>query len=127
MYRHTQRGNSKIAGLRRFTQQFMEADYMCRGKETFDPLFEVEQIRARRAEARRKLYRKSRLDKYRVELILMRQAGASCADLAEWLRVNRRCKINRSSIDRYLRRISEKQTAQTGETQLQPGVSGKTT
>ena len=74
---------------------------------TFDALAEVERIRCRRAEARRKLYRKSRLDKYRAELLAMKRAGASCADLAEWLRVNHRCKINRSSIDHYLKKLPE--------------------
>jgi hypothetical protein len=38
---------------------------MSKRDETFDAQAEVERIRARRAEARRKLYRKSRLDKYR--------------------------------------------------------------
>ena len=86
---------------------------MSKRDETFDPLAEVERIRARRAEARRKLYRKSRLDKYRAELVAMKQAGASCADLADWLRVNHRCKVNRSSIDRYLKKLPELTGAQT--------------
>ena len=75
-------------------------------KETFDARAEVERIRARRAEGRRKQYRKSRLDRYRVELVAMRNAGASCADLAEWLKLHR-CRIHRSSIDRYLKRLPE--------------------
>jgi len=37
----------------------------------------------------------------------MRKAGASCADLAEWLRVTHRCRIHRSSIDRYLKKLPE--------------------
>ena len=85
---------------------------MSRRNETFDAQAEVERIRARRSEARRKLYRKSRLDKYRAELVAMKQAGASCADLAEWLRVNHRCKVNRSSIDRYLKKLPELEGAQ---------------
>ena len=52
--------------------------------ETFDAQAEVARIRSRRAVARRKHYRKSRLDRYRTELVAMRRAGASCADLAEW-------------------------------------------
>lgn len=80
---------------------------MRHNKETFDAQAEVERIRARRAEARRKLFRKSRLDKYRTELVAMRRAGASCADLALWLRVTHRCRINRSSIDRYLKKLPE--------------------
>lgn len=80
---------------------------MSKNQETFNPHTEIEKIRARRTEARRKLYRKSRLDKYRAELVAMKQAGASCADLVEWLRVNHRCKVNRSSIDRYLKKLPE--------------------
>lgn len=76
-------------------------------QETFNAQAEVERIRARRVEARRKLYRKSRLDKYRAELVAMKQAGASCADLTEWLRVRHRCKVHRSSIDRYLKKLPE--------------------
>lgn len=75
--------------------------------ETFNAQAEVERVRQRRAEARRKLYRKSRLDRYRAELVAMKQAGASCADLAEWLRSSHRLKINRSSIDRYLKKLPE--------------------
>ena len=74
--------------------------------ETFDAQAEVTRIHSRRAVARRKHYRKSRLDRYRAELVAMRRAGASCADLAEWLRI-RRCRIHRSSIDRYLKRLPE--------------------
>ena len=80
---------------------------MSKNHETFNAQAEVERIRIRRTEARRKLYRKSRLDKYRAELVAMKQAGASCADLVEWLRVNHRCKVNRSSVDRYLKKLTE--------------------
>ena len=80
---------------------------MSRNNATFDAQTEVARIRTRRAEARRKMYRKSRLDKYRAELVAMRQAGASCADLAEWLRVSHRCRMHRSSVDRYLKRLPE--------------------
>lgn len=83
--------------------------------ETFDAQAEVDRIRSRRAEARRKLFRKSRLDKYSAELLAMRQAGASCADLVEWLRVSHRCRINRSTVDRYLRKISDPRDVATAE------------
>lgn len=91
--------------------------------ETFDPQAEVERIRARRAEARRKLYRKSRLDKYRAELVAMKRAGASCADLADWLRVSHRCKVNRSTIDRYLKRLPELNEAQAVAVEPQSPLS----
>lgn len=88
---------------------------MNRGNETFDAAAEVEKIRARRTEARRKLYRKSSLDRFRAELMAMKRAGASCADLAEWLRISHRCKIHRSSIHRYLRRFAEPKEKATEE------------
>jgi hypothetical protein len=76
-------------------------------RETFDAQSEVGRIRSLRADARRRLYRKSRLDRYRAELVAMKRAGASCADLAVWLRITHRCKINRNSIDRYLKKLPE--------------------
>jgi hypothetical protein len=101
----TQRGTKTIAALSRLARQFAEDDIMDMKDETFDVLAEVDRIRSRRAEARRKLFRKSRLDKYRAELLAMKRVGASCADLAEWLKVRHRCKIHRSSIDRYLKKL----------------------
>ena len=80
---------------------------MNNSSETFDPQEELKRIRALRADARRKRFRKSKLDKYRTELVAMRRIGASCADLAEWLRITHRCKINRSSIARYLQKLPE--------------------
>lgn len=96
---------------------------MSKRDETFDPQAEVERIRTRRAEARRKLYRKSRLDKYRAELVAMKRAGASCADLAEWLRVSHRCKVNRSSVDRYLKKLPELHEGQTVAVGPEPTLS----
>ena len=93
--------------LKNVTRHFVEEPMTRHESRTFDAQTEVEQIRLRRAEARRKLYRKSRLDKYRAELVAMKQAGASCADLAEWLRVNHRMKVHRSSIDRFLKKLPE--------------------
>ena len=96
---------------------------MSKRDETFDAQAEVERIRTRRAEARRKLYRKSRLDKYRAELVAMKRLGASCADLVEWLRVNHRCKVNRSSIDRYLKKLPELNEAKTVAVELEPTLT----
>lgn len=96
---------------------------MSKRDETFNAQAEVELIRARRAEARRKLYRKSRLDKYRAELVAMKRAGASSADLAEWLRVNHRCKVNRSSVDRFLKKLPELNGAQVVAAGQEPTLS----
>ncbi len=96
---------------------------MTHNSATFNPVAELQRIRDLREAARRKLFRKSRLDKYRAELVAMRLAGASAADLAEWLRVTHRVKINRSSVDRFLKTLPEltnfkfakKQPSQTTE------------
>jgi uncharacterized Fe-S cluster-containing radical SAM superfamily protein len=76
-------------------------------KETFDAQREVDRVRTLRAKARRRRYQRSRLDRYRAELVAMKRAGASCGDLAVWLRVTHRCIINRSSVDRYLKKLPE--------------------
>jgi hypothetical protein len=104
-----------MAALAQHARQSEEERAMNRDRETFDAQVEVERIRARRAEARRRLYRRSRLDRYRAELVAMRQAGASCADLVEWLRVKHRCRINRSSVDRYLKKLPELATTSPTE------------
>ena len=75
--------------------------------ETFDPLKELNEVRARREMQRRKQYRKSKLERYRADLVAMRRAGASFQDLATWLKMKHRMKIHRSSIDRYLSTLPE--------------------
>ncbi len=75
--------------------------------ETFDALTEVQWVKAFRKDCQRKRYRKSRLDRYRSQLVSMRRIGASLADLAEWLRLCHRLKVSRSSIDRYLKKLPE--------------------
>jgi hypothetical protein len=85
----------------------MEDNMVRKDDATFNAEEEVKRVRARRAEARRKLYSKSSLDKHRAELVALRKAGASLADLVEWLRKNCRIKIHRSSIGRYLNKLPE--------------------
>jgi len=80
---------------------------MHKENKTFDAEVELKRIRSLRAEARRKRFHKSRLEKYRAELVAMRLVGASCGDLAEWLRVKYRCRIHRSTIDRFLKKLPE--------------------
>lgn len=73
----------------------------------FDPMQELATIRERRAMQRRTRYRKSKLEKYRAELVALRRAGASAQDLAAWIKARHRLKIHRSSIDRYLACLPE--------------------
>jgi hypothetical protein len=85
-YSRTQHEERDRAGFQELTQQNKEDIQMSKNHETFNAQIEVEQIRARRTEARRKLYRKSRLDKYRAELVAMKQAPKRMS--AEQLRQN---------------------------------------
>ncbi len=63
---------------------------------------ELEAIRRHRAMARRRVWRCSRLDRYRAEIEALRAAGASLADIQVWLR-RRRLRVARSTILRRLR------------------------
>lgn len=67
---------------------------------------ELAQIRQQRRAARRKRYYRSRLDRYRAELVALRRAGATLAEIAAWLR-RRRIKVACSTICRYLAKLPE--------------------
>jgi DNA-binding transcriptional MerR regulator len=67
---------------------------------------ELAAIRQQRRVARRKRYYRSRLDRYRAEVVGLRRAGATLAEIAAWLR-RRRCKVACSTISRYLARLPE--------------------
>lgn len=66
---------------------------------------ELEKIREHRQATRRRRrgLKKTRLRTHRAELVQLRRAGASLADLELWLRKNKRCKIHRTTIYRNLR------------------------
>jgi len=55
----------------------------------------------------RRRYCRSRLARHRAELVKLRLAGASLAELQRWLRTSRRVKISRTSIFRFLRKLPE--------------------
>jgi DNA-binding transcriptional MerR regulator len=67
---------------------------------------ELEGIRQQRRMNRRRRYYRSRLDRYRAEIVGLRQAGATLADIALWLR-RRRCRVATSTISRFLARLPE--------------------
>lgn len=67
---------------------------------------ELAAIRQQRRTARRRRYFRSRLDRYRAEIVELRRAGATLADIALWLR-RRHCKVVCSTISRYLARLPE--------------------
>lgn len=67
---------------------------------------ELALIRQQRRMARRKRYYRSRLDQYRAEIVGLRRAGATLAEIAVWLR-RRRIKVVQSTISRYLSKLPE--------------------
>jgi hypothetical protein len=67
----------------------------------FDAEFELEMLRANTEVIRQRRYRKSRLDKYSSELIRLRLAGATIAELQRWLRP-KRIRVHHTTIARWL-------------------------
>lgn len=59
-------------------------------------------LRARRALAQRPRYQPSKLRRYRVALVALRQAGASYRELAYWLRREHHLRVDHTTIRRYL-------------------------
>jgi hypothetical protein len=72
----------------------------------------LETVRQEREERRhRRTWGKSKLIRHRAELVKLRQAGASLADLAHWLKTAHRLKADKSTIARYLATLPEMQAA----------------
>lgn len=90
--------------------------------DVFNPLNELNEVKERRALLRRKLFRRSKLEKYRSELVALRQAGGSSQDLATWLKMKHRLKIHRSSIDRYLSGLPELATPPQLNSEIEPAA-----
>lgn len=68
-------------------------------------------VREQRAVRRRRCtWGKSKLNKYLSELIQLKERGASYADMEYWLRKEKRLKINRSSIKRFLDKGASSET-----------------
>lgn len=69
----------------------------------FDAISELEEIKQSRKKIRRKRYTKSRLDKFKFELLKLHKSGASLGDLHFFLRKNR-TKVALSTISRWLKK-----------------------
>lgn len=76
-----------------------------------DAAKELDTLRQRKADLRRKRYRFSKLTRYRAELVELRRAGASYREMAEWLRTKKRRKVDPTTIRRYLIQLPEMQKA----------------
>ncbi len=71
----------------------------------FDVNAEMARLKAQTRAIRKPYYRKrSRLDSYAGELLQLRQAGCSIAELTRWLRQERRHKVDRSTVSRWLKK-----------------------
>ena len=69
--------------------------------DIFDARTELAELRRQTAEIRRRRYTKSRLDRYRAELIQLRRNGASVAELQRWLR-DHRIRVVHSTVARWV-------------------------
>ena len=74
----------------------------------FDASATLDSIRKARAVRRhRRTWGKSRLSPHRAELTKLRAEGASFSDLAFWLRKEKRIKVDRSTVRRFLEKQTE--------------------
>jgi hypothetical protein len=77
-------------------------------QKQFDADATLSAVRAARAQVRhRRTWGKSRLVTHRAELVQLRRAGGSFADLVHWLRAEKRVKVARSTVSRYLAQLPE--------------------
>ena len=67
----------------------------------------LDAVRARRRLARRRRYRRSKLDLYRAELVSLRRMGASYRDMAAYLRLEHRKLVDPTTVRRYLIQLPE--------------------
>lgn len=66
----------------------------------------LSEIREQRAIKRRHSFRRSRLARFRSELVALRKQGASYHELALWLR-GKRIKVSHTTVLRYLAKLPE--------------------
>ena len=70
---------------------------------TFDAADEAARLRAQTRARRRPRYRRSRLDRYKGELLALRAEGCTTAELQRWL-LARRIRVQHATVARWLRR-----------------------
>ena len=75
--------------------------------QQFDAAVELTAMREHRKTLRQQTYRKSRLLKFRAEVVSLRKAGASLHDIALWLRQKKRIKISHTTVMRFLAKLPE--------------------
>jgi hypothetical protein len=79
--------------------------------QNFDAAAVLDTVRQEREERRhRRTWGKSKLVRHRAELVTLRRAGASLADLVHWLKADKRTKASKSTVSRYLATLPEMRT-----------------
>lgn len=73
----------------------------------FDAATEAAKLKELCLIRQRRRYRRSRLANHQAELVALAKAGLSMAQLQLWLRRERRMKVSRSTIWRFLRQLPE--------------------
>lgn len=76
-------------------------------RPNFDATEELDALRKRKALSRKRRFRKNRLERYRAELITLRQSGASYRELSDWIRMNKRWRVNHTVIRRWMIKLPE--------------------
>ena len=72
-------------------------------------IIQFRRIREIRKKSCKRRYRRSRLDKYRLEIEMLSNNGGSWRQIANWLRQERRVKVHPTTIGRALDRWNDKQ------------------
>ena len=72
-------------------------------ENAFDAAAEAAFLRAQTRARRRPRYRRSRLDRYKGELLALRDKGCTTAELQRWL-LARRVRVQHATVARWLRR-----------------------
>ena len=72
-------------------------------EEAFDAAAEADRLRAQTKARRRPRYRRSRLDRYKGELLALRGEGCTTAELQRWLLAHR-IRVQHATVARWLRR-----------------------
>jgi hypothetical protein len=71
--------------------------------DMLDVQSELEKLKLQTQKVRKKRYYKSRLDRYKGELLKLYQSGASVAELRRWL-LSRRIKVVTSTVSRWIKK-----------------------
>lgn len=67
----------------------------------FDAKSELAQLQAQKTVIRKRRFSRSRLDKFKSELLALKSEGATVADLQRWLR-SKRVKVAYSTVSRWV-------------------------